>query len=112
VKEAAMENGVSPVSCPACTLYMWEGVTLKTHLDTHPKDQVIAAFVRISAGDSPGTTENQSDNQMLSVAEPGNQELISGSQCFSPSSSHFTTAITYQQFPSSNGCAKNTVITQ
>ena len=63
-----------------------------------------------SAGDSPDTTENQSDNQMLSVAGPGNQELISGSQCFSPSSSHFTTAIIYQHFLSSNGCATNTVI--
>lgn len=106
-----MENGVSPVSCPVCTLYMREGVTLKKHLETHPKDQVIAALVRISAGDSPGTTENQSDNQ-TSVAGSGNQELISGSQCYPPSSSHFTTAITYQHFLSSNGCATNNVIPQ
>jgi len=42
-----MENGVSPVSCLVCALYMREGVTLKTHLDTHPKDQIIAASVRI-----------------------------------------------------------------
>jgi len=92
---------------------MREGVTLKKkNLDTHPKDQVIAALVRISAGDSPDATENQSDNQTLSVAGPGNQELISGSQCFLPSSSHFTTAITYQHFLSSNGCATNTVIPQ
>ena len=107
-----MENGVSPVSCPVCTLYMREGVTLKKHLDTHPKDQVIAALVRISAGDSPGTTENQSDSQTLSVAGPGNRDLISGSQCFPPNSSHFTTAITYQHFLSSNGCATNNVIPQ
>ena len=107
-----MENGVSLVSCPVCTLYLRDGVTLKTHLDTHPKDQVIAALVRISAGDIPGSTENQSDNQTLSTAGPGNQELIPGSQCFSPSSSHFTTATTYQHFLISNGCATNTVITQ
>ena len=107
-----MVNGVSPVSCPVCTLYMREGVTLKKHLDTHPKDQVIVALVRISAGDRPGTTENQSDYQTLSVAGPDNQELISSSQCFSPSSSHFTTAITYQHLLSSNGCATNTVIPQ
>jgi len=107
-----MENGVSPVSGPVCTLYMREGVTLKTHLDTHSKVQLIAALVRISAGNSPGTTENQSDNQTLSVAGPGNQELITGSQCFSPSSSHFTAAITYRSFLSSNGCATNTGIIQ
>lgn len=107
-----MENGVSPVSCPVCTLYMREGVTLKKHLDTHPKDQVIAALVRISAGDSPSTAENQSDNQTLSVAGPGDQDLMSGSQCFPPSSSHFTTAITYQHFLSSNGCATNTAVPQ
>jgi len=92
-----MENGVSPVSCPVCTLYMREGVRLKKHLDTHPKDLLIVALVRISAGDSPGTTENQSDNQ-TSVAGHGNQEIISDSQCFSPSSR--------------NGCATNTVIPQ
>src|SRR5215469_4746305 len=112
MKKAAMENGVSLISCPVCTLYMREGVTLKKHLHTHPKGQIIAALLRISAGDSPGITENQSDNQTLSVAGPGNDELISGSQYFPPSSSHFTTAITYQPFLSSNGCATNTVIPQ
>ena len=108
-----MENGVNPVFCPVCTLYtyMREGVTLKKHLDTHPKDQLIAALVRISAEHSPATTENQSGNE-TSVAGPDNQELISGSHCFSPSSSHFMTAITYQHLLSSNGCATNTVIPQ
>lgn len=111
-----MENGVSPVSCPVCTLYMREGVTLQSHLDTHPKDQVIAALVRISAGDNTGRKENQSDIGALPTATPevahSSQEPISGSQCFLPSSSHFTTAITYQQFLSSNGSASNPIIPQ
>lgn len=107
---------MSPVSCPVCTLYMREGVTLQSHLDTHPKDQVIAALVRISAGDITGRKENQNDTEALPTAipevTPSNQEPISGFQCFSPSSSHFTTAITYQHFLSSNGLASNSIIPQ
>ncbi|PSN53728.1 hypothetical protein C0J52_02200 [Blattella germanica] len=88
-----MENGVSPVSCPVCTLYLREGVTLQSHLNTHPKDQVIAALVRISGG-KVGTTDIEAANTSQQQEE------------FTPSgSSHFTTAITYQQYLSSNGSA-------
>ncbi|XP_037296820.1 uncharacterized protein LOC115451564 [Manduca sexta] len=32
------------VQCPVCTLYLRNGMTLESHLDTHPKDQVIKAL--------------------------------------------------------------------
>ncbi|BES91861.1 ZnF_C2H2 [Nesidiocoris tenuis] len=34
------------VACPVCTLYLREGMSLNNHLETHPKEQVIAALVR------------------------------------------------------------------
>lgn len=32
------------MQCPVCTLYLHNGMTLESHLDTHPKDQVIKAL--------------------------------------------------------------------
>ncbi|KAJ9585078.1 hypothetical protein L9F63_020586 [Diploptera punctata] len=90
-----MDNGISPVSCPVCTLYMREGVTLQSHLNTHPKDQVIAALVRISGG----SKENQGDSEASCSSHHEQQDFAP------PGSSHFTTAITYQQYLSSNGTA-------
>lgn len=63
------------VCCPVCTLFLREGMTLQTHLYTHPIDQVIDALVRVSL--------NQAHAASVPVA-----------------SSHYT-AITYQQFLSS-----------
>ncbi|CAH2085856.1 unnamed protein product [Euphydryas editha] len=37
------------VQCPVCTLYLHSGITLESHLDTHPKDQVIKALCNLSA---------------------------------------------------------------
>ncbi|XP_026498500.2 uncharacterized protein LOC113402456 [Vanessa tameamea] len=37
------------VQCPVCTLYLHSGMTLESHLDTHPKDQVIKALCTLSA---------------------------------------------------------------
>ncbi|CAK1543800.1 unnamed protein product [Leptosia nina] len=36
------------VQCPVCTLYLHNGMSLETHLDTHPKDQVIKALCSLS----------------------------------------------------------------
>lgn len=36
------------VQCPVCTLYLHSGMTLESHLDTHPKDQVIKALCSLS----------------------------------------------------------------
>lgn len=38
----------SRVQCPVCTLYLHSGITLESHLDTHPKDQVIKALCTLS----------------------------------------------------------------
>ncbi|XP_069700019.1 zinc finger protein 184-like [Periplaneta americana] len=104
-----MEIGMTPVSCPVCTLYMREGVTLQSHLNTHPKDQVIAALVRISAGGSNKENQNENETVPISTSEIAatNQEEPS-----SPTNSHFTTAITYQQFLSSNGSTSSAIVPQ
>lgn len=36
------------VQCPVCTLFLHNGMTLESHLDTHPKDQVIKALCSIA----------------------------------------------------------------
>lgn len=36
------------VQCPVCTLYLHNGMSLESHLDTHPKDQVIKALCSLS----------------------------------------------------------------
>ncbi|XP_068622703.1 uncharacterized protein [Battus philenor] len=46
----------SRVQCPVCTLYLHSGMTLESHLDTHPKDQVIKALCSLSTkGNSYGS---------------------------------------------------------
>ncbi|XP_047996831.1 uncharacterized protein LOC125234576 [Leguminivora glycinivorella] len=37
------------VQCPVCTLFLHNGMSLESHLDTHPKDQVIKALCNLSA---------------------------------------------------------------
>lgn len=38
----------SQIQCPVCTLYLHVGMNLQIHLETHPKDQVIAALVNLT----------------------------------------------------------------
>lgn len=44
------------VQCPVCTLYLHNGMSLESHLDTHPKDQVIKALCSLSANRPYGST--------------------------------------------------------
>lgn len=37
------------IVCPVCTLYLRPGMTLKSHLSSHPKQKVIEALVRLSS---------------------------------------------------------------
>ncbi|KAM3956282.1 LOW QUALITY PROTEIN: uncharacterized protein ACR2FA_009731 [Aphomia sociella] len=37
------------MQCPVCTLYLHNGITLESHLDTHPKDQVIKALCSLTS---------------------------------------------------------------
>lgn len=41
------------VQCPVCTLFLHNGMTLESHLDTHPKDQVIKALCSLTANKIP-----------------------------------------------------------
>lgn len=47
------------VQCPVCTLYLRAGITLKDHLDTHPKDKVIEALVSSSEQKVAAAVVNQ-----------------------------------------------------
>jgi hypothetical protein len=42
------------MACPVCTLYLREGMSMQSHLNTHPKDQVIDALVRLYTSESRG----------------------------------------------------------
>ncbi|XP_014359734.2 uncharacterized protein LOC106711842 [Papilio machaon] len=60
----------SRVQCPVCTLYLHSGMTLESHLDTHPKDQVIKALCSLSSKNtnygSRTTTPSQSERSYQS----------------------------------------------
>ncbi|CAH0559230.1 unnamed protein product [Brassicogethes aeneus] len=44
--------------CPVCTLYLRPGITLKSHLASHPKHKVIEALVKISSTSLDPKIEN------------------------------------------------------
>lgn len=71
----------SPV-CPVCTLYLRPGITLKSHLSTHPKQKVIEALVKLTEVEpQPGdnntgqelcqTTQDQSFNPVTNAPWTG-----------------------------------------
>ncbi|XP_066992831.2 uncharacterized protein [Anabrus simplex] len=119
-----MDTAVGPVCCPVCTLFMREGISLESHLNTHPKDQVIEALVRYCIT-SPGIAENNSSTTESIPTSQDNssqhhdQSVLECTPAQIPTtqyptfgSSHFTAAITYQQFLSSNATPTGAVIPQ
>ena len=57
------------ISCPVCTLYLRPGITLKTHLSSHPKQKVIEALVRLSETgevEKIGNSSSQPDGSSIS----------------------------------------------
>lgn len=55
----------SQLQCPVCTLFLHVGMDLQSHLDTHPKDQVIKALVNVTMtkqSNDPTTTTTTSNN--------------------------------------------------
>nr|XP_021195584.2 uncharacterized protein LOC110380051 [Helicoverpa armigera] len=48
------------VQCPVCTLFLHNGITLESHLDTHPKDQVIKALCNIASNKNSSFTSRTS----------------------------------------------------
>ncbi|XP_038221631.1 zinc finger protein 26 [Zerene cesonia] len=51
------------VQCPVCTLYLHSGMSLESHLDTHPKDQVIKALCSLSAKNVGSRTPTPSTSE-------------------------------------------------
>ncbi|XP_041968022.1 uncharacterized protein LOC121725233 [Aricia agestis] len=69
------------VQCPVCTLYLHSGMSLESHLDTHPKDQVIKALCSLSARSSTfgsrTSTPTQSERSYRSRSRtPANEESV------------------------------------
>lgn len=62
----------SQLQCPVCTLFLHVGMDLQSHLDTHPKDQVIKALVNITMtkqSNDPITTTNNVQSKYPPIAE-------------------------------------------
>jgi len=55
------------VACPVCTLYLREGISLQKHLDTHPKEQVIEALIKASAGSSLQQQQQQQQQEQQAI---------------------------------------------
>lgn len=41
-------NALQCLQCPVCTLFLHAGMSLESHLETHPKEQVIKALVQLA----------------------------------------------------------------
>ncbi|XP_047118951.1 zinc finger protein 711 [Schistocerca piceifrons] len=96
------------ICCPVCTLYLREGISLKSHLNTHPKDQVIEALIRCSfISSAPAKQQENTDYELQHVIVRSDGD-VSGVESTPPvpynpaGGSHFTASITYQHFLSSN----------
>lgn len=62
----------SQLQCPVCTLFLHVGMDLQSHLDTHPKDQVIKALVNVTLTkrtSDPITTTNNVQSKYAPIAE-------------------------------------------
>ncbi|EEB16914.1 conserved hypothetical protein [Pediculus humanus corporis] len=101
-----MEN--TNTICPICTLYLREGISLQAHLDTHPKEKVIEALLKISNGGNV-TTSNSATTLPYDGSNASLQTFTNSHSSFlsnpyvNPPQSQMTTAVTYQHFISSNG---------
>ncbi|EEZ97964.1 zinc finger protein 571 [Tribolium castaneum] len=104
----------SNISCPVCTLYLRPGITLKTHLSSHPKQKVIEALVRLSeTGDvekignpssqpDPGasTTHTAVVNQSWNQGGLVNMPPLQGNHVFIYQQSMSSTTASPQNVPS------------
>lgn len=102
-----MEN--TNTVCPVCTLYLREGINLQAHLETHPKEQVIAALLKISNGgtyvpQAPTASTSTVPSQMPVQTFTNSQSSFISAPYLNPQT-QMTTAVTYQHFMTSNGSA-------
>lgn len=80
--------------CPVCTLYLRPGITLKSHLSSHPKQKVIEALVRLS--NSETTSTNQLENKNAGTSTWNQNFPVAGNHSF-----------IYQQFMSTSSPQPN-----
>ncbi|KAJ6639180.1 Zinc finger protein [Pseudolycoriella hygida] len=71
----------SQLQCPVCTLFLHVGMDLQSHLDTHPKDQVIKALVNITmtkqSSDGPSTANNSVHSKFPPIAQSAFTQEVS-----------------------------------
>lgn len=60
----------SQLQCPVCTLFLHAGMDLQSHLETHPKDQVIKALVNITMTKQSNDPNTASNNNVHSRYAP------------------------------------------
>lgn len=102
-------NTENPI-CPVCSLFLRPGITLQTHLKTHPKQKVIEALVRLSNNDQAQKgQESASDNlsttsstQSTSSQWPGGSIPVPMNGMTPPSFPSMNHSFIYQQFMSSS----------
>lgn len=101
-----MENNNNTV-CPVCSLFLREGITLQAHLNTHPKEQVIEALLKISNGGplAPASqaVSTSTGSSYVPVQTFANSHSSFISTPYVNPQTQMTTAVTYQHFMTSNG---------
>lgn len=64
----------SQIQCPVCTLFLHAGMNLQDHLETHPKEKVIAALVNMTLLQQQANDED-ANNFKCSRYEPLSDDL-------------------------------------
>lgn len=60
-----MEKPTNSILCPVCSLYLREGISLKTHLQTHSKEKVIEAL--LNSQDGVHFADNNIENETMGL---------------------------------------------
>lgn len=96
-------DATNMTACPVCTLYLRPGITLESHLNSHPKQKVIEALIRASQRDPISLdTGPKIVNQTLRQPPQQPMTFVSpniNSQMTPPPPNH---SFIYQQFMSSS----------
>lgn len=61
----------SQIQCPVCTLYLHAGMNLQDHLESHPKEKVIAALVNLTLFQQQSNDECNEDYDCNQYETPG-----------------------------------------
>lgn len=109
-----MESMNSPV-CPVCTLFLRPGITLESHLASHPKQKVIEALIKVSQltptcfdkllNNNSGESPTQYPQLQVSATPSWNHATPMNVQTVAPNLNQVPTnhSFIYQQFMSSSG---------